>query len=151
MWCYKPAQREYLLPCLFWFSVIHILITLSDWVESKWTPLTLSTIHLIHFFFLLDTTTRCSTAFRTHNDFRHKESGALKTCECRDASASRALCLYIYLFICWLRLLGPAEHKIAYYYSHGRFIISIETRVYNSVITHYQAIRSNTGKFKTLA
>lgn len=78
---------------------------------------------------------RCSIAFKTHNCFRHEESGALKTCQCRGASASRTSCLFIYLFICWLKLLGPAEHKIAYYYSHGRFIISIATRVCNSAIT----------------
>lgn len=84
--------------------------------------------------------------FGSHNCFRHGESGALKTHQSRDASASRTPCLYIYLFICWLRLLGPAEHKIAYYYSHGRFIISIETGVCNCAIMQLSGNKVKHGK-----
>lgn len=104
------------------------------------------------FFIFYYTTTRWSTTFRTPNCFRHEQSGALKTCMCRDASAGRTLCLYIYLFICWLRLLGPAEHKIAsqIYYSHGRFIISIETGVCNSGITQLSGnkVKHEEGKHR---
>lgn len=49
----RPAQREYLLLHLFCFSVIQTLITLSDWVESKCTPLPLSTPLTSSIFFSL--------------------------------------------------------------------------------------------------